>query len=186
MFIFKVVLLVLVVLGAGNYLVYWQTGTLAFDYRKLSFANIVEEVRNFSLQLPDISLDTQKGMTNKSDDSENARGSKTKDKIYKWVDENGVTQLSSTPPPVGQEAQLLLIDPDTNVIQNRAVNLAAGSSSAFDQRGKTNITTGSGSQSKGQNYSPTEVKQLMDDARNVQNLLDERFENQRKIIEQQK
>ena len=38
-------------------------------------------------------------------------------KLYKWVDENGVTQFSQTPPPMGGEHESMTLQPDTNLMK---------------------------------------------------------------------
>lgn len=38
-------------------------------------------------------------------------------RVYKWVDENGVTQFSQTPPRLGGAAEAITLQPDTNVMQ---------------------------------------------------------------------
>ncbi|MEH6628079.1 MAG: DUF4124 domain-containing protein [Motiliproteus sp.] len=174
--IFKAILVVLVALGASNYLIYLQTGKAPFDFDDLRLPAlptglIPTELPKVSFKLPDISLDSLK--------SDKPTVSAGKDTIYKWVDKNGVTQLSSEPPPAQQNAQVLVVDPNANIIQS------AGQVSDPETEDKQETATAPAQLLQGQVYSPSQVKKLMDDAKNVQQLLNDRYENQRQIIEGQ-
>ncbi len=176
MLIFKAILVVLIALGASNYLVYLQTGKAPFDFNDLQLPDmptdlIPSELPKVSLQLPDISLDSLK--------QDKPAANAGTDTIYKWVDENGVTQLSSEPPPAQQNAQILVVDPNANVIQS------AGQVSGPETDDKQATATAPSPLLQGQVYSPSQVNKLMDDAKNVQQLLNDRYENQRRVIEGQ-
>ena len=149
---------------------------------------LVTEIQKSTWQLPDMSFETLKeeayaivGM-----DSEITSESAGKDKIYKWVDDQGVTQFSSTPPPTSQNVQVLLIDPSTNVVQSRDFKSKPYSNQSEDSNSRVKETVTTDPAPQGQVYSPSQVTKLLDDARNVEGLLKERFDNQQKIIEEQK
>ena len=88
--------------------------------------------------------------------------------VYKWVDENGVTQFSTEPPPeANQQAEVLELDArDVNTMQ--AVEIPAKDTGSGG--GPINLPTNP-------LEIPNSVKQLVEDAKNVQNLMDERYQN---------
>lgn len=98
-----------------------------------------------------------------------------KDTAYKWVDEKGVVHYSTEPPPqAAANAQKIEVDPNQNLV--KGVEPAAESSGEpVDQTAPTLQSP----------YSPGAAQKLIEDAKNVQNLLNERYEMQKKIIDAQ-
>lgn len=111
------------------------------------------------ISMPDISLSPKKLVSG------------GKETVYKWVDANGVTQYSSEPPPEQKQATALELDPNINIIQKPPV--------IHREKAKD----GPKLQPSGPIYSPGNVKKLLDDAKNVEKVLDDRFEQQKKTID---
>lgn len=88
--IFKCIFVVVVALGASNYMMYIMTGKLPFSKDSLPSFD--------SPSMPSFS--------------------EAKTTAYKWTDENGVTHYSSEPPPdPAKLAEKMEVDPNTNLIQ---------------------------------------------------------------------
>ncbi len=92
-----------------------------------------------------------------SDDNQSAR-------VHKWRDSDGHTHYTSDPPPQGIQSEMLSIRPDTNVVP--AVKLPQPSKQVIKPKLQKD--------SVGSVYSPGNPGQLIDDARNVQNVLNDR------------
>lgn len=94
--------------------------------------------------------------------------------VYQWVDEHGVKQFGSTPPP-GVIAEEKHLRPDQNVIQALKI----------PEEEEEEKTTGPKVTSILKNpYSKESVEELIDDAKGVQEMLDKRLEEQQKMIDQ--
>lgn len=93
--------------------------------------------------------------------------------VYKWVDEQGHVNFSSTA-PIGKEAEVRQLSPDTNVLP--AIKIPE----------KEETSSGSRVTKVGeilQNpYSKEGVEKLIDDAENVSDLLNQRHESQKEIM----
>lgn len=135
--IFKCVVVVVLALGASNYMMYIMTGKLPFSTESLpSFS---------SPSLPTF-----------------AEGKTT---AYKWTDANGVVHYSSEPPPNPADAAVKMeVDPNVNLIQ--------GIKEEPTIAGETD--TPQGPDFSGNIYSPEKVKKLVDDAKAVQQQMNER------------
>lgn len=92
------------------------------------------------------------------------------EKAWKWVDENGVTHYSTEAPPQNQLAEELEVDPNTNVIQSVEIPKK-------QEPEDTTITP-----VEGPIYDPATINKLMEDAKNVEKVLQERHEKQEEII----
>ncbi len=147
--IFKCTVMVVIFIGISNYGLYLTTG----------------KVPSFKSMLPDLSFNTP--------DVSELTPSFNKDTVYKWVDENGVTQYSSEPPPEQAKAEVMTLDPNTNVIQGLELKEEENTENANP---KVAVPDGN-------IYSPENIKKIMDDTKNVQNLLDDRFKNQQKALD---
>ncbi len=89
--------------------------------------------------------------------------------VYKWRDENGVMQFSNTPPPTGGAAEQVVLDPNSNLMQ--AVKVPA------EEEVKQEVEAKSPSP-----YSVKGMKKVVDDARGVEELLQQRHEGQQEMI----
>ena len=113
------------------------------------------------LKMPDISAPRVDSLVN---------GGKTT--AYKWTDENGVVHYSSEPPPEQQQVEVLEVDPNVNLVQGvqkKEEVPGPGSQPALDLPG-------------GNVYSPKNVQKLIQDAKDVQQKLNERYQEQEKIV----
>ncbi len=93
--------------------------------------------------------------------------------VYEWVDEKGRKHFSNRA-PAGQNAKAMQLRPDTNLIQAVRPQVETATPRA-------KVTT----LGKVQNpYSPGGAKQLMKDAKGVQEMLNQRFDQQQQMINQ--
>ncbi len=156
--IFKMIAMVIVMVGISNYMLYIMTGRSPFD----------------GFKLPSVS----DAIPNSIDDIKPSLGGKQT--VYKWVDENGVTQYSSEPPP-NQATTSLELDPETNIIQSVEVPSDEGDDSTLSNK---NNETPQLALPEGPVYSPDNIKKLIDDAKNVQKTLDERYQKQEEMLKE--
>jgi len=161
--IFKMLLMTGVFVGISNYMMYIMTG-------KSPFANF--KLPSLSLDKKDISKNIAKALSSE------------KQQAYKWTDSNGVVHYSSSPPAhlsspeqieqakAQKYLETLQIDPNTNLIQ--------GSKLAEDTETEQNKQTPSPIQNI---YTPAGAKKLIEDAKNVEKLLNDRFQEQKNAID---
>jgi len=91
--------------------------------------------------------------------------------IYKWRDEHGVMQFSNTPPPTVNNAERVVLDPDSNLMQ--AVKVPEKEEEKPKQTAQTEMPNP---------YSVKGMKKVMDDARGIEDLLQKRHEKQQKML----
>ena len=99
--------------------------------------------------------------------------------IYEWRDSEGDIQFTNEPPPQGVEFEIRQFDPNANVIQSVKLPPAKPEPAASE----TQQPQESGAPEAPSPYSPESVKKLMDDAKNVEKLLNQRFQNQQSAID---
>jgi len=95
--------------------------------------------------------------------------------VYKWVDDNGVTQYTSELPPGHIQSQALELDPNRNIVQATEIPDAEEEKPAIE---KPPLALPNSPV-----YSPDTINTLVNDAKNVQTLLNERYEQQEKALE---
>jgi len=102
---------------------------------------------------------------------ENFSNAVTEEKVsvYKWRDKNGVMQFSNTPPASGAVAELIVLKPNSNIVQ--AVKIPQ--QEAFTEEVNRSAPNP---------YSIQGMKQVMDDAKGVEQLLQNRHEQQQKML----
>ena len=88
--------------------------------------------------------------------------------VYKWRDENGVMQFSNTPPLTGGVAEQVVLDP-SNLMQAVKVPVEEAPKQAVETEAPNP-------------YSVKGMKKVMDDARGVEELLQQRHEGQQEMI----
>lgn len=98
-----------------------------------------------------------------------------KETVYKWTDAQGKIHYSSEPPQNQSLAKKLEINPDANLIQG----LAPQTSQKPEPKPAQPASVPGGVNA----YNPAAVKKLVDDAKNVQNLLNERNEATQKALQ---
>lgn len=98
-----------------------------------------------------------------------------KDIFYKWYDADGNLQFTTELPPDGVEYTVKGYDPNTNVIQ--AVKLPK-EEVATDEP----VIGTSEEQPELNSYDPQSIQKLMEETRNIEKLLNQRFENQNSAL----
>lgn len=112
-----------------------------------------------------------KGTLDKAIDKTKSKApTSTKTKVHKWRDKNGVWQYSDTPNPNGNSEEMW-VDPNTNLVKGTPIS--ASEPAPKSQQTKNNspnipvpITV-----------SPDKVSKLMDDAKKIQDLMDQRTQD---------
>ena len=89
--------------------------------------------------------------------------------VYRWRDPNGVMQFSNVPPPTVTDAEQIVLDPNSNMLQ--AVKTAE------TEEPKRVENTGSPNP-----YSIEGMKKVMGDAKGIEQLLQNRHEEQQKTL----
>jgi hypothetical protein len=102
------------------------------------------------------------------------------DIVYKWKDAQGEWHFSSTPPPQGVEYTVKGYDPNTNLIQSVKPNLEE-SDPVKEPAGETTVSVHNPGDVINA-YSPDKIENLFNDAKNVQQLLEDRFKQQEATI----
>lgn len=103
-----------------------------------------------------------------------------KDIFYKWYDSDGNIQFTTEPPPEGTEYTLKGFDPDTNVIQAlEAPTRDPATNGATPNRNKS-----ADPEEVSNPYSSDSVKKLFEDAKNIENLLKQRLQDQDSLVNQ--
>ena len=87
--------------------------------------------------------------------------------VYRWQDADGIWHYSDQPPPAGATGERVEVDPDRNVVSG--FGSASAPSAASSPAGEVEIPAVIPGIP-----SPQAVKQLLEDAREVQEVLDER------------
>lgn len=90
--------------------------------------------------------------------------------VYKWRDENGVMQFSNTPPPTGSGAEQVELDPNSNLMQ--AVKVPEEKEEPAEMAKVESPSP----------YSVKGMKKAVDDAKGIEQLLQQRHEDQRKMM----
>lgn len=90
-------------------------------------------------------------------------------RVYKWRDANGVMQFSNTAPTDAQAEQVML-DPNTNLVQAVTVKVEVEPKPEQAQAKMPKP------------YSVKSMKKVMDDAKGVEDMLQQRFEEQQKML----
>ncbi|GAA5315915.1 MAG: hypothetical protein AseanaTS_11200 [Candidatus Pelagadaptatus aseana] len=95
-------------------------------------------------------------------------------KVYRWQDKEGYWQLSDTP-PADLEAEITYIDPDRNMIQGLR-------SQPAPQPEAQDVSEQSSGVPLPLTISPSKVQKLMDDAKQVQETLNQRTQDMDAMI----
>jgi hypothetical protein len=98
--------------------------------------------------------------------------------VYKWRDAEGVLQFSTQPPPPGIEFSVKGYDPNTNLIQSvKPEQVPVTEAAAVVRQPQTQTEVDIGNP-----YSPDNVKKLINDAKQVQELINQRYQQQEALI----
>jgi hypothetical protein len=125
-------------------------------------------------KLPDISLPAMPKISGNKNLARSDDDLSGLDLFYKWYDADGNVQFTTEPPEPGVEYKVKGFDPNANVIP--AVKLPPGSSGTDE---KSPAGTKLGEQESSANpYSQESIKKLFEDSENIQELLNQRLQNQ--------
>lgn len=89
--------------------------------------------------------------------------------VYKWRDENGVMQFSNTPPPTVSNAEQVILDPNSNLMQAVKVPVKEEEKEVVEAEAPSP-------------YSVKGMKKVVDDAKGIEEMLQQRHEEQQKMI----
>ena len=93
-----------------------------------------------------------------------------KETVFKWVDDQGVTHFTEEVPDESLQSEKMELDPNVNIIQSVKIE-------------KEKETKKEPSAPSGISYNPKDVKKLMDDAKNVEKLLQDRHDQQSEMLD---
>lgn len=166
--IFKMLLMVGIILGMSNYTMYIMTG-------KSPFSNFsLPTLSSFKFKKPNLDI------SNPFDESLNSGSNHA----YKWTDIHGTVHYSSEPPPgidskeklaeatAKNTLQKINVDPNTNLVQGETATKAK---EAQTEKGIQQETASNA-------YAPGGAKKLMEDAKNIEKLLNDRHLKQQEVI----
>jgi hypothetical protein len=97
--------------------------------------------------------------------------------IYQWRDEKGELNFTTTAPPKGIDFTEKAYDPNMNLIQSVRLK-SEPDEEASEQPVKKKAAD------IGNPYSPAKVEKLMEDAQNIEKLLNDRFKKQEAMLGQ--
>ena len=102
-----------------------------------------------------------------------------KDLFYRWTDSEGNIQFTSEPPPDGVEYIVKGYDPNANVIQSVKLPQQENQTEEDDP-----VVGTDSPEDIGNPYSPETIKKLFEDAKNVEELLNQRLKDQEAQLNQ--
>ena len=100
-------------------------------------------------------------------------GSGGVDTFYQWYDPKGNVQFTTEPPPDGVEYKVKQYDPNANVIQAVTLPVEDTDVAATPEKSVQELPSP---------YSEESIGQLFEDARNIQNLMNQRIKSQNDTI----
>jgi hypothetical protein len=166
----KAVMLTIVIFGAVNYMSYLQTGSSLLPiWAEKTMAKIAHA----------------KVVAIQALNSVNAREAQDSEAevIYKWTDADGVLQYTNVPPSQGINAEIVQVDSNTNLIP--AVTASQSEAEAVPL---VTVPAVAEKLPAGPDqpfpYTPEQVKKTMDDARNVQQMMNEKLEKQQQVLDE--
>jgi len=133
-----------------------------------------DEIRAPSLSLPDISLPE---LQNRGAEQETGGAIAKKNVIYQWRDEKGELNFTTSAPPKGVDFSEKAYDPNMNLIQS--VRLKSEPAEEISEPPAKIKAADIGNP-----YSPQKVEKLMEDAQNIEKLLNDRFKKQEAMLGQ--
>jgi len=93
--------------------------------------------------------------------------------VYKWRDEHGVMQFSNVPPPTDRNAEQVVLDPNSNLMQAVKVPEKAPEKESPKNAGQAKMPNP---------YSVKGVKKVMEDVRGVEDMLKQRQDQQQEAL----
>lgn len=129
-----------------------------------------------NIKAPELSLPEIPDSINSLDNKSQSSG---KDIIYKWRDRKGDLHFTTAPPPKGVEYTVKGYDPNANLIQS--IKISTEETEQPEQTGQQTQTKKS--VDIGNPYSPEKVEKLIEDAQNIEKLLNDRVKKQQTLID---
>ena len=129
--------------------------------------------KNFNFWAGSASDDEIEDLQEKAPKNVQAVVTDKKIEIYKWVDEYGVMQFSSTPPFEVDKFEKMVLSPDTNIMD--AIKIPEKEEEA-EVRSQV--------YSLGNPYSPDGMKKMIDDSENIKETLNQRQAEQEGLLEE--
>ncbi len=168
-FIFKIIIVILLMFGLSNYANYLMTGkTPDISFEKPS--------------LPKIDISKLTGSVSEKFDSIKKENSNEDTYLYKWRDAKGVIHYTSEKPSNNiANIESIKINNDTNVVPS-VPSVSSVSSNEEESVQQQSVASELPTEIPPNLYSPEGVKQLFDQAKNVQNQMNEQFQEQENII----
>lgn len=108
---------------------------------------------------------TPKGLTNVTTD--------VKVQVYKWRDEHGVMQFTNTPPPQTQQAEMVELTPNTNIVKAFEIP----QQELVEKRSGPRVVT------TGNPYTPGGMKQMLDTTSELSDQMNQKQLDQQKLID---
>ena len=175
-FIFKVIVVIILILGISNYANYLITGkTPDISINKSSLPKI--DISKLTDSVTDKFESVKKSVTEKSE-SIKKDGPAENSHLYKWRDADGVIHYASEKPADNTpDIESIEISNDTNVVPSVS---AKAKVPVQQQSPQANLPT----EIPENLYSPEGVKQLMNQAKDVQNLIDGRVQQLDERVQQ--
>lgn len=133
-----------------------------------------------NFELPDFSSPSLPNVPRLDSITDSASLDEGEVEIYEWIDSEGAIQFSNQPPPAGVEYRVRQFDRNANVIQS--VELPSGEAGTAAVEAQE--SSPGDPQESPSPYTPEGVQKLMDDAKNIEKLLNQRFQNQESVINQ--
>ncbi|HEX5055705.1 MAG TPA: DUF4124 domain-containing protein [Gammaproteobacteria bacterium] len=168
--VLKAVMMTVVIFGAVNYMAYLQTGRSLLP---LWFDKTLARLSGFKESATKV-LDSVK--------EEAPHEAVVSQVIYKWTDAEGVLQYTNTPPPEGVSAEVVKVDPNANLIQAVPVPGQEESAPVPVADAPANKEVPEAPQAPFP-YSPEQIKKTMDDAKKAQQMMNEKMEKQKQILD---
>ena len=132
------------------------------------------------ISLPDISIPDMSDLMSSKKLVPSNISSGGKDIFYQWNDAQGNVHFTSVPPADGIEYMVKGYDPNTNVIQ--AIKKPTEPDPLESAPNASDPWAGGSTPSLDSAYNPDNVQKLINDTKNIENLLNQRYENQNSTI----
>lgn len=159
----KMVMMLAIGFGILNYALYLKTGKSPLadmDWSMPKFT--VPDMATLKDAIPDVDLPSMPGI------GENTEGKPIE--VYKWVDADGVINYSQTKPESSVSAEVMMVDPQTNVVQADKLPEPEPEKPVAEAKPAPAPSLPDMSLLP----TPDRVKQLMDDAKGIQTQMDDR------------
>lgn len=163
--LFKAIMIVVVMLGLSSYAGYLMTGRLPWSHLP-------------RLTKPDLKLPALPELPELSA----SPGGGEVLPVYKWRNEEGVWHYTTDLPPEGVDYQIIDLDPGANSVEGWSDMHRRAAARREADAGQTQPSRPTGEKDPAL-YSPSGVKKLFDDAREVRDRLEQRGQEQQEALD---